>query len=65
MDDPTAVIFGIEREVVSDMQYCSIEGYVESDTILLVVHKSTSLIVGAFLLVHSSSKISTFSPKVF
>lgn len=65
MDDPTAIIFGVPREVVSDMQYSNIEGYIESDTMLLVVHKPSGLICGAFLLVHRNSKISALTPKVY
>jgi hypothetical protein len=41
MDDPSAIVFGLERSLVSDIQYSSIEGFIQSDTLVVIEHKST------------------------
>ena len=35
-EDPSVMVFGLDREVVNETQWCSLEGYIKSDTLFLI-----------------------------
>jgi len=37
LEDPSAVVFGATRELISELQYSNLEGYLSSDTLLVLV----------------------------
>ena len=61
MDDINTKVFKMERELVAELQYTNIEGYIDSDTLLLVEELATKKICGSFLVVHRGSKISNLT----
>jgi len=55
MEDINTVVFDLTRDLVSELNYSNVEGYIASDTIVLIEHLPTKRICGSFLIIHSGS----------
>ena len=64
MEDVNTVIFDLSRELVAELQYSNVEGYIESDSLILVEELASKKICGSFLLIHQRSKLSALTESV-
>ena len=63
-EDPSVMVFGLDKEVVTETQWCSLEGYIKSDTLFLIEKIDTGLICGTFVLARRSSILPSLSGKM-
>ena len=54
-------VFGVDKETVSETQWCSLEGYINSDTLFIIEHIETGKICGTFVLARRTSTLSSMS----